>query len=140
MDKGFEAIPTAEGWQLSNAPVLSMAAHKASLDIFEEAGMERLHAKRKQLAAYLHFVLNDINSRQTDKVLEIITPSNETERGCQVSMLMLKNGKEIFNELTKNGVIADWREPNVIRIAPVPLYNSFEDIYRFGNIISSIVG
>jgi kynureninase len=139
MDKGFEAIPTAEGWQLSNAPVLSMAAHKASLDIFEEAGMERLHAKRKQLAAYLHFVLNDINSRQTDRVLEIITPSNETERGCQVSMLMLKNGKEIFNELTKKGVIADWREPNVIRIAPVPLYNSFEDVYRFGEIIQSIV-
>ncbi len=139
MEKGFEAIPTAEGWQLSNAPVLSMAAHKASLDIFEEAGMSSLHAKRKQLAAYLHFVLNDINNRQADKVLEIITPPNETERGCQVSMLMLKNGKEIFNELTKHGVIADWREPNVIRIAPVPLYNSFEDIYRFGKIINDIL-
>jgi kynureninase len=135
MDKGFEAIPTAEGWQLSNAPVLSMAAHKASLDIFEEAGMERLHAKRKQLAAYLHFVLNDINSRQTTRVLEIITPSSEKERGCQVSMLMLKNGKEIFNELTRKGVIADWREPNVIRVAPVPLYNSFEDVWRFGQIV-----
>jgi kynureninase len=139
MEKGFDPIPTAEGWQLSNAPVLSMAAHKASLDIFEEAGMEKLHAKRKQLAAYLHFVLNDINSNQSEKILEIITPANEKERGCQVSMLMLKNGKDIFNELAKQGVIADWREPNVIRIAPVPLYNSFEDIYRFGEIISGVL-
>jgi kynureninase len=111
MDKGFEAIPTAEGWQLSNAPVLLMAAHKASLDIFEEAGMEKIHEKRKRLAGYLHFVLNDINSRRGN-ILEIITPSSEIERGCQVSMLMTKNGKMIFDELIKQGVIADWREPN----------------------------
>jgi kynureninase len=139
MEKGFEAIPTAEGWQLSNAPVLSMAAHKASLDIFEEAGMERLHAKRKQLFDYLLFIIDECNSKSRDKIIEVITPREEKDRGCQVSMLMLKNGKEIFNELTKQGVIADWREPNVIRIAPVPLYNSFEDIYRFGEIIQSIV-
>ncbi|MBL0130115.1 MAG: kynureninase [Chitinophagaceae bacterium] len=139
MEKGFEPIPNAEGWQLSNAPVLSMATHKASLDIFEEAGMERLHAKRKLLAGYLHFILQDINDRQNEKALEIITPSDETERGCQVSMLMLKRGKEIFNELTKKGVLADWREPNVIRVAPVPLYNSFEDVWQFGNIIESIL-
>jgi len=139
MDKGFEAIPTAEGWQLSNAPVLLMAAHKASLDIFEEAGMERIHEKRKQLTGYLHFVLNDINSRRGGKILEIITPANESERGCQVSMLMTKNGKMIFDELIKQGVIADWREPNVIRVAPVPLYNSFEDVWNFGNIIESIL-
>lgn len=139
MEKGFEAIPTAEGWQLSNAPVLSMAAHKASLDIFEEAGMEKLHAKRKQLGAYLHYILAEINSRQSEKVIEVITPENEEERGCQVSMLMHQNGKQIFDELTRQGVIADWREPNVIRVAPVPLYNSFEDIYRFGEIISSIL-
>lgn len=139
MEKGFEPIPTAEGWQLSNAPILSMAAHKASLDIFEEAGMSRLHEKRKKLAAYLHFVLQDINSSLSEKVIEIITPSNEEERGCQVSMLMLKKGKEVFNELARRGVIADWREPNVIRIAPVPLYNSFKDIWEFGNIIESIL-
>jgi kynureninase len=137
MEKGFEAIPTAEGWQLSNAPVLSMAAHKASLDIFEEAGMEKLHKKRKLLAGYLHFILNDINSRQTNTVVEIITPAAENERGCQVSMLMLKRGKEIFNELTKQGVIADWREPNVIRVAPVPLYNSFEDVWKFGQVVEN---
>ncbi|HEV7782124.1 MAG TPA: kynureninase, partial [Chitinophagaceae bacterium] len=137
MEKGFEAIPTAEGWQLSNAPVLSMAAHKAALDIFEEAGMERLHTKRKLLAGYLHYILNDINSRQKDKVVEVITPEDEKARGCQVSMLMIKRGKEIFNELTKQGVIADWREPNVIRVAPVPLYNSFEDVWKFGQIVEN---
>jgi kynureninase len=139
MEKGFEAIPTAEGWQLSNAPVLAMAAHKASLDVFDEAGIDQLHKKRRLLSGYLHYVLNDINSSQKEKVLEIITPADENERGCQVSMLMLKRGKEIFNELTKQGVLADWREPNVIRVAPVPLYNSFEDVYRFGEIISNII-
>jgi kynureninase len=139
MEKGFEPIPTAEGWQLSNAPILSMAAHKAALDVFEEAGMDKLQEKRKLLSGYLHFVLNEINSRQKEKVLEIITPANETERGCQVSILMFKNGKDVFNELTKQGVIADWREPNVIRVAPVPLYNSFEDVWKFGNIIETIL-
>lgn len=139
MEKGFEAIPTAEGWQLSNAPILSMAAHKAALDIFDEAGIDRLHEKRRLLAGYLHYILNDINNNQTEKIIEIITPVNENERGCQVSMLMQKRGREIFDELTKQGVIADWREPNVIRVAPVPSYNSFEDVWRFGNIIESIL-
>jgi kynureninase len=139
MEKGFEPIPTAEGWQLSNAPVLSMAAHKASLDIFEEAGIDQLHKKRLQLSGYLHYVLNDINSRQAEKVLEIITPADEKERGCQVSMLMFQRGREFFDELSKQGVVADWREPNVIRVAPVPLYNSFKDVWRFGNIIEAIL-
>ena len=101
--------------------------------------MEQLHAKREQLVAYLHYVLNDINSRQIEKILEIITPATENERGCQVSILMLKDGKKIFDELTRQGVIADWREPNVIRIASVPLYNSFEDIWHFGEIINRIL-
>ena len=139
MEKGFEAIPSAEGWQLSNAPVLAMAAHKAALDVFDEAGMEKLHEKRKSLSAYLHFILNDINAHQSKKIIEVITPSNENERGCQVSMLMPERGKEIFDALIKQGVVADWREPNVIRVAPVPLYNSFEDVWRFGNIIQSIL-
>ncbi len=139
MDKGFEAIPTAEGWQLSNAPILSMAAHKASLDIFDEAGMERLHTKRKMLSEYLLFIIDDCNKRSGEKLIEVITPRNEKEKGCQVSMLMSKKGKEIFEALTKQGVIADWREPNVIRIAPVPLYNSFEDIYRFGSIVKATI-
>jgi len=139
MEKDFDPIPTAEGWQLSNAPVLSMAAHKASLDIFEEAGMENLIAKGKLLSGYLMFILNEINKKTAEKIIDIITPSNEAERGCQVSILMLKNGKNIFEALTKEGVISDWREPNVIRVAPVPLYNSFEDIFKFGEIISKMI-
>jgi len=135
MGKGFKAIPTAEGWQLSNAPILSMAAHKAALDIVEEAGMARLSAKAKMLSNYLLFVIDAVNANQN---IEVITPRNEAEKGCQVSMLMKQNGKQIFDELTKQGVIADWREPNVIRIAPVPLYNSFEDVWEFGDIITKL--
>ena len=138
MGKDFDPIPTAEGWQLSNAPVLSMAAHKASLEIFAEAGMKNIFAKGKTLSDYLLFVIDEINNSAPEKLIEVITPRGEKEKGCQVSMLMLKNGKRIFNELKKQGVISDWREPNVIRVAPVPLYNSFEDIFRFGEIIKSI--
>ena len=140
MEKGFAPIPTAEGWQLSNAPILSMAAHKASLDIFDEAGMENLHAKRKLLSEFLLFVIEDHNKQFGEKIIEVITPKEESAKGCQVSLLMLKSGREIFDELTKQGVIADWREPNVIRVAPVPLYNSFEDIYRFGEIVRTAIG
>lgn len=139
MEKGFEPISTAEGWQLSNAPILSMAAHKASLDIFEEAGMNDLVEKSKLLSGYLHFILNDINSKQKEKWIEIITPAMEKERGCQVSMLMLRKGKEIFKELSEQGVVADWREPNVIRVAPVPLYNTFEDVWKFGEIVRATI-
>lgn len=139
MEKGFKAIPSAEGWQLSNAPILSMAAHKAALDIFEEAGIERLQQKAKQLSNYLFFVIDEINSKHNKELIEIITPKNENEKGCQVSMLINLNGKYIFNELTKQGVIADWREPNVIRIAPVPLYNTFEDVYQFGEILNNLI-
>lgn len=137
MEKGFDPIETAEGWQLSNAPILSMAAHKASLDIFEDAGIENLVAKGKQLSDYLFFIIEELNSTLTKKAIEIITPKNE--KGCQVSMLMLQKGKEVFEALKQNGVLADWREPNVIRIAPVPLYNSFKEIYHFGEIVKRIL-
>lgn len=136
MDRGFKAIPSAEGWQLSNAPILSMAAHKASLDIFEEAGVKRLQTKAKLLNKFLWFVVDEVNKEKN--VFEIITPRNEAEHGCQISLLTGGNGKQIFDELTKQGVIADWREPNVIRIAPVPLYNSFEDVWKFGNVVSQL--
>ena len=139
MEPVFEPIPTAEGWQLSNAPILSMAAHKASVDLFEEAGFYNLISKGQQLSDYLMFVLDDINASQQHPVIEIITPRSPEEKGCQVSILMLHRGKEIFDQLLKEGVIADWREPNVIRVAPVPLYNTFEDIWRFGDIIKSIL-
>lgn len=139
MEKDFKPIPTAEGWQLSNAPVLSMAAHKASLDIFKEAGMQNLAKKGRALSSYLLFILHEINLSVPEKIIEVITPTDENQRGCQVSMLMLKDGRKIFEALLKEGVIADWREPNVIRIAPVPLYNSFEDVYRFGEIIRNCI-
>jgi kynureninase len=135
MEQTFSPVLTAEGWQLSNAPVLSMSAHKASLDIFAEAGMHNLAAKGKQLSSYLLFILEEINKQSSKKIIDVITPENESERGCQVSMLMLEDGKRIFDELLKAGVIADWREPNVIRVAPVPLYNTFEDVFNFGKII-----
>jgi kynureninase len=137
MEKGFDPIPTAEGWQLSNAPVLSMAAHKASLDIFEDAGMENLTAKGKMLSDYLLFILNEINESLPKKIIEIITPKNN--KGCQISILMLEKGKELFEALKQEGVIADWREPNVIRIAPVPLYNSFEEVFLFGEIVRAFL-
>lgn len=137
MEKGFKPIATAEGWQLSNAPILSMAAHKASLDIFEEAGFENLVAKGQLLSDYLFFIIEEINAAAAEKKVEIITPKEN--KGCQVSMLMLDKGKEVFEALKQNGVIADWREPNVIRVAPVPLYNSFEDVYIFGEIIKHII-
>jgi kynureninase len=135
MKKEFNPIPTAEGWQISNTQVLSMAPHLAALEIIEEAGFEKILEKGRNLSAYLLFILNEINAASPKKILEIITPQSESEHGCQVSMLMLENGKEIFEFLNKNGVIADWREPNVIRVAPVPLYNTFEEIFEFGEIV-----
>ncbi|RYY71431.1 MAG: kynureninase, partial [Chitinophagaceae bacterium] len=135
MEQGFRPIPSAEGWQLSNAPVLSMAAHKAALDVFEEAGWDNVFAKAKTLNKFLWHVLDSVNAACADEPIKIITPRNEAEHGCQVSLLMLRDGKKIFDELKAQSVIADWREPNVIRIAPVPLYNSFEDVYRFGEIM-----
>lgn len=139
MEKGFKAIPTAEGWQLSNAPILAMAAHKASLDIFDEAGMSNLLMKSKLLTGYLHFILDQVNNKQNRKVIDVITLADEKQRGCQVSMLMRERGSEVFAELNKQGVITDWREPNVIRVAPVPLYNTFEEVWQFGHIIESIL-
>jgi kynureninase len=139
MKPGFRPIPTAEGWQVSNAPVISMAVHKAALDIFDEVGMDALLDKSRQLTAYLFYVLDEINAEQSEKSIEIITPRDEREHGCQVSMLMLKKGREVFQSLMDHGVIADWREPNVIRVAPVPLYNTFEEVWQFGNIIKTIL-
>jgi kynureninase len=137
MEKGFKPMKSAEAWQMSNAPILSMAAHKAAIDIFEEVGMEKLLHKQRTLSGYLEFIVDDINSQinESEKSLEIITPRDWKERGCQVSVIAHGYGKELFDKLTTEGVISDWREPNVIRMAPVPLYNSFQDVYRFGEIL-----
>ena len=137
MQKGFKPMYGAAGWQLSNAQILPMAAHKASLDIFEKVGMEALVAKTKMLSSYLIFLLED-NFKKTDQTeLVIITPLDSHQRGAQISLLTGENGKNLYNKLNSQGIITDWREPNVIRVAPVPLYNTFTDVYRFANTICS---
>ncbi len=135
MEPGFVPMEGAEGWQLSNAPVISMAAHKASLDIFDEVGMEKLRAKSDDLTAYLEFCIEKVSNENANCNFEIITPKNLAERGAQLSILCHGKGKELFDYLSDNGVVADWREPNVIRVAPVPLYNSFEDVYQFAKLL-----
>lgn len=136
MDSTFVPMETAERWQLSNAPIFSMAACRASLDIFDEVGMDALIAKSKQLAAYLEFIVEEIN-KEKNNCLQIITPKQN--RGCQISIVANGYGKPLYNKLIENGVIPDWREPNVIRCAAMPLYNSFEDIYRFGEILKGLL-
>lgn len=131
MKKGYKPMKGAAGWQMSNAPVLSMAAHKAALDMFTEVGMDALREKSLELTGYLEFLLKD-----NDK-FEIITPRDPEQRGCQLSILTGKDGKKLFDKLTDAGVIADWREPNVIRVAPVPLHNTFTDVFRFAEIVNA---
>ena len=133
MRDNFEAIPGVEGWQLSNPPILSMAAVMASLDIYEEAGMQNLRNKSIQLTAYLEFLLDDLNSKD----IRIITPRNQDQRGAQLSIQVINANKLIYERICNKGVIADWREPDVIRVAPVPLYNSFEDVYTFSQILKN---
>jgi len=136
MESGFDPIPGAEGWQLSNAPVFAMAPHLASLEIFHEVGMDKLRAKSLKLTAFLEKLVKAVSEENEAKV-EIITPENTESRGCQLSILTHGYGKEVFDYLQRNGVFADWREPNVIRIAPVPLYNSFLDCYHFAELLDS---
>jgi len=132
---GFKPMKGAAGWQISNAPIFPMAIHKASLDIFDEVGMDALCEKRDKLTGYLEYLVNNINKDAGGNYLKIITPEDPKERGCQLSIIMSKNGRDVFDELTKNGVVADWREPDVIRVAPVPSYNTFVDVYRFAEIM-----
>lgn len=127
MRHDFDALVGAEGWQLSNPSILSMAAIRASLDVFEEAGFENIRKKAVKLTGYLEFLVNELN----DQRINIITPSNPKERGCQLSIQVKSADKSLHTQLTKSGVISDWREPDVVRIAPAPLYNSFEDVFHF---------
>ena len=136
MEPQFDPIQGADGWQISNLPVLSLAPYLASVELFAEIGMDALIAKRNTITAYLEFVLREID-REVQGNFEIITPSNPSERGCQLSVFLHGEGRSLFDYLMKNGVIIDWREPNVIRLAPVPMYTSFEDIYRFGQILKN---
>ena len=131
MGDEFKPMRGAEGWQLSNPPIFQLASLRASLDIFEESGMKRLREKSVKLTNYLEFLLGEIR----DERISVITPKDEKMRGCQLSIRVRSADKSLFKEITKRGVIADWREPDVIRVAPVPLYNSFLDVWKFVEVL-----
>ncbi|MBL0310948.1 MAG: kynureninase [Bacteroidetes bacterium] len=139
MPKNFIPQAGAAGWQISNAPVLSMAAHRASLEIFDKVGLSALRKKSALLTGYLEYLINNQESSMTDnKNFQIITPRNTAERGCQLSIQTKENGKKLFQQLSREGIVADWREPDVIRVAPVPLYNTFEEVYRFAHLLKQL--
>lgn len=140
MEKGFIPQAGAEGWQLSTSPILLMAAHKASLLIFKEAGgIEALRQKSMMLTAYLEYIITGINDMLGYEQFRIITPKEPGQRGSQLSLIAKKDGKRIFDELVKRRIIGDWREPDVIRLSPVPLYNSFMDVFELGQQLESIL-
>jgi kynureninase len=131
----FDVLSGAEGWQLSNPPILSMAAIRASLDIFTKAGFDKLRKKSVKLTGYLEFLIDGLH----DERISIITPRNPDERGCQLSIQVKSADKSLHTRLTEAGVISDWREPDVVRVAPAPLYNSFEDVYHFAERLKKIL-
>ncbi len=135
INKGFKPVYGAAGWQLSNAQVLPMAAHKAALAIFDEAGLDSLVNKSRKLTAYLAFLIHQIQSEQQAQDYEIITPENPDKRGAQLSILVKENAQELHEKIIQSDVVADYREPNVIRVAPVPLYNGFEEVFEFSEIL-----
>jgi kynureninase len=139
MEPDFDPVHGADGWQISNLPILSLAPYLASVEMFAEVGMDKLIAKRNLITAYLEFVLHEIDNELEGAEFEILTPSNQDERGCQLSVYLHGQGRELFERLMKNGVITDWREPNVIRLAPAPFYCSFEDMYDFGQILKDLI-
>lgn len=134
MEKGFIPRPGAGGWQLSTAQVFNMVSLKASLELFEKAGIDNLRNKSRQLTAYLEFLLN----RLTNLNFNILTPSDPEQRGAQLSLYFNEKGPEIHQKMTEAGIITDYREPGVIRVAPAPLYNSYTDVYRFYEILTTI--
>ena len=139
MEPKFDPVRGAEGWQISNLPILSLAPYLASVDMFAEVGMTKLITKRNLITSYLEFILHEIANEIEGANFEIITPSNQEERGCQLSVYLHGQGRELFERLMKNGVITDWREPNVIRLAPAPFYCSFEDMYAFGQLLKKLI-
>lgn len=133
MEPKFQPIYGAEGWQQSNAPILSMAPIRASMELFMEAGFDNLLAKSVQMTSYLEYLIHHIKGDR----IKIITPANPKDRGCQLSLAVKNADKSLFEAISARGVIADWREPDVIRVAPAPLYNSFTDCWNFVQILSS---
>ena len=139
MEPDFDPVQGADGWQISNLPILSLAPYLASVEMFAEVGMDKLIAKRNLITSYLEFILHEIDKELEGADFEILTPSNQEERGCQLSVYLHGQGRELFERLMKNGVITDWREPNVIRLAPAPFYCSFEDMYDFGQTLKQLI-
>lgn len=131
----FKPLAGAEGWQVSNPPILQMAALRASLEVFAEAGMTELRRKSEKLTGYLQFLIDQIG----DERISVITPRDPAQRGCQLSIRVKNANKGLFEALLDRGVYADWREPDVIRVAPVPLYNSFKDVFRFSEVLRSVL-
>ncbi|MGY0036873.1 kynureninase/PvdN C-terminal domain-containing protein [Pedobacter sp. NJ-S-72] len=139
MEKGFVPEPGADGWQISCSQVMPMALYHASLQIFESAGfMGPLRDKSKVLTAYLIYTIGQVNQAIGYEQYKVITPENENDRGTQVSIIASGNAKGVFEKLVANNVLGDWREPNVIRLSPVPLYNSFEDVFLTGELLLKI--
>ena len=134
MEPTFDPVHGADGWQISNLPVLTLAPYLASVEMFDEIGMEALIEKRDKITSYLEFILQEID-KEVDSSFEIITPTNPSERASQLSVFLHGEGRQLFDYLMQNGVITDWREPNVIRLAPVPLYCSYEDMFHFGQVL-----
>jgi kynureninase len=135
MKKGFKPMPGIDGWQVSNVPVFQAAAHLAALEIFDRAGMVAIRKKSILLTGYLEYLLGLIDPSQDH--FTVITPSKVAERGSQLSLLFHRDGKRIASRLEKQGVLTDWREPNVIRATPAPLYNSFEEVFRFATLLEN---
>lgn len=134
MEPNYDPNPGALGWQSSCTGVLAMAPYLASVEMFEKVGMEALFEKRDKITAYLEFIIEEI-AKEVKGNFEIITPKNPNERGSQLSVLLHGEGKSLFHYLMKEGVIVDWREPAVIRLAPVPLYSLYEEMFEFGQIL-----
>ena len=137
MPQWFEPSYGADSWQLSNAPVMNMASHKASLDIFMDAGMERISEKRDALTGFAEEILTDIRKRFP--AVKVLTPSDKSRRGAQLSIDLGEKGRAVFEALTERGIVVDWRHPSVIRMAPAPLYNSFCDVAEFGMHLNEIL-
>lgn len=126
MTPGFLPAPGADGWQVSTPNILALALHKAAISITAEAGIVALRQKSEQLTGFLEYVLTPFDD------IQILTPDDPNQRGCQLSLLVRKNGKALFTYLTEQGIIGDWREPDCIRLAPTPLYNTFEEVWKVG--------